>query len=310
MKLQPVIHHIEYMQFGRFTVKPSGEQFLEQRDSWGTSYKFTSKELDAETGLYYYGARYYNPNLSILVSVDPMSDKYPCQSNYMYCSGRPVNVIDPDGMDEWEVNPTGHMIWIKESKKHTLFVTDDNGNRTGKSLRMNNRDVFDQLTSSNKSDNVISKAVGNESSQNSMTKAFFFLANNTEVEWRMDRYNDGGKDGYSLGTIYDTEYSPSSESMGHSGSSVISWIHSHPKTNNTMKSEISSMGWWPNKNGTTSIAGDSYLKYNSNLKNSNYYVYFPNSGRLWSVRGNKMPAFIRNINSDYRRLFLGTLNTK
>lgn len=29
-------------------------------------YKFNVKELDSETGLYYYGARYYNPRLSIL----------------------------------------------------------------------------------------------------------------------------------------------------------------------------------------------------------------------------------------------------
>lgn len=28
-------------------------------------YKFNAKELDVETDLYYYGARYYNPRLSI-----------------------------------------------------------------------------------------------------------------------------------------------------------------------------------------------------------------------------------------------------
>ena len=57
---------------------------------------------------------YYSPYLSIWGSVDPMSDKYPHQSNYMYCSGRPVNVIDPDGRDEWEVNPTGDVVWKKK----------------------------------------------------------------------------------------------------------------------------------------------------------------------------------------------------
>lgn len=86
-----VIHHIEYM--------PSGEQFAEQRSTWGTNYKFNSKELDQETGLYYYGARYYNPTLSIWGSVDPMSDKYPSMSPYMYCAGNPVVLVDPNGMD-------------------------------------------------------------------------------------------------------------------------------------------------------------------------------------------------------------------
>ena len=90
-----IIHHIEYM--------PSGEQFAEQRSTWGTNYKFNGKELDAETGFYYYVARYYSPDKSIWLSVDPMSDKYPSMSPYMYCAGNPVILVDPDGMD---INPT------------------------------------------------------------------------------------------------------------------------------------------------------------------------------------------------------------
>lgn len=45
---------------------PFGETMVEQRtgafDNW---YRFNAKELDKETNLYYYGARYYNPSLSI-----------------------------------------------------------------------------------------------------------------------------------------------------------------------------------------------------------------------------------------------------
>jgi len=86
-----VIHHIEYM--------PSGEQFSEQRDSWSTPYKFNGKELDAETGLYYYGARYYTPEIGIWLSVDPLSDKYPSLSPYAYCANNPVMLVDPDGRE-------------------------------------------------------------------------------------------------------------------------------------------------------------------------------------------------------------------
>ncbi len=52
-----IIHHIEYM--------PYGENFFEMRDYWGTDFKFNAKELDNETGMYYYGARYYTPELSV-----------------------------------------------------------------------------------------------------------------------------------------------------------------------------------------------------------------------------------------------------
>jgi RHS repeat-associated protein len=91
---ETVIHHIEYM--------PSGEQFSEQRDIWATPYKFNGKELDAETNLYYYGARYYAAMENIWLSVDPLSDKYPHQSPFMFCSGNPVMRVDMDGMeDDW-----------------------------------------------------------------------------------------------------------------------------------------------------------------------------------------------------------------
>ncbi|MFP5471665.1 MAG: RHS repeat-associated core domain-containing protein [Bacteroidia bacterium] len=62
-----------------------------------TRYLFNGKELDEETGFYYYGARYYNPQTSIWLSVDPLADKYPNMSPYIYTANNPVNYIDPDG---------------------------------------------------------------------------------------------------------------------------------------------------------------------------------------------------------------------
>ena len=41
-------------------------------------------------------ARHYNPSLSIWLSVDPMSDKYPSTSPYTYCGNNPVRLVDAD----------------------------------------------------------------------------------------------------------------------------------------------------------------------------------------------------------------------
>ncbi len=49
------------------------------------------------------GARYYNPELSIWLSVDPLAEKYPSTSAYMYCAGNPVMLVDPDGA---HIDPT------------------------------------------------------------------------------------------------------------------------------------------------------------------------------------------------------------
>jgi RHS repeat-associated protein len=78
---------------------PFGEDFIHEQNatSYYTPYTFSGKERDMETGLSYFGARYYEAGLSIWLSVDPMSDKYPSLSPYNYCAWNPVILIDPDG---------------------------------------------------------------------------------------------------------------------------------------------------------------------------------------------------------------------
>ena len=69
------------------------------------SYTFSAKEKDVETGLSYFGSRYYSSDLSIWLSVDPMSAKYPSLSPYVYCADNPVRLVDPDG-EEIEIVTT------------------------------------------------------------------------------------------------------------------------------------------------------------------------------------------------------------
>ena len=63
-------------------------------------YKYVHKERDDETGLYYYGARYYAPWLCRFVSVDPLKDKFPYYTTYQYAGNKPINAIDLDGLEE------------------------------------------------------------------------------------------------------------------------------------------------------------------------------------------------------------------
>ena len=60
-------------------------------------YTFSAKERDSETGFSYFGSRYYSSDLSIWLSVDPMSGKYPSLSPYVYCANNPVKLVDPNG---------------------------------------------------------------------------------------------------------------------------------------------------------------------------------------------------------------------
>ncbi|MBK9718813.1 MAG: hypothetical protein IPO85_15105 [Saprospiraceae bacterium] len=51
---------------------------------YSTKYRFTGKEVDEETGLYYFGARYYDPRISLWYGVDPLSEKTPSWNPYRY----------------------------------------------------------------------------------------------------------------------------------------------------------------------------------------------------------------------------------
>jgi RHS repeat-associated protein len=93
---------------------PSGETWVDETNSDPTPYQFTGKELDPETGLYYYGARYYDPTTQLWQSPDPMLDSYvggggnggvynPTNlAAYTYAYNNPVRMSDADGRIAWD----------------------------------------------------------------------------------------------------------------------------------------------------------------------------------------------------------------
>ncbi|MFK7004705.1 hypothetical protein BWK63_04075 [Flavobacterium covae] len=84
--------HVEYIPFGEVL-------FEEHSSSISMPYLFNGKELDRETNLTYYGARYLDMKTSLWLSVDSEMEKYPNVSSYVYCLNNPVLFVDPDGRD-------------------------------------------------------------------------------------------------------------------------------------------------------------------------------------------------------------------
>ena len=70
----------------------------------GYPYRYCGKERDEESGMYYYGARYYLPWTCRFVSVDPMAGKFTYYTPYQYAGNRPINFIDLDGKEEAHPN--------------------------------------------------------------------------------------------------------------------------------------------------------------------------------------------------------------
>ena len=130
------------------TYVPYGEIFVEERNgAWNSPYLFNSKELDEETGLYYYGARYLNPTNGMWLSVDPLFEKYVGMSPYNYCAGNPVKLVDVDGReittDDIETcNAILDDIFVNYSSVRKLFSFESKGslkyNRAGRSFAESN----------------------------------------------------------------------------------------------------------------------------------------------------------------------------
>jgi RHS repeat-associated protein len=86
--------------------------------SFDSPYRFNGKELDKETGYGYYGARYYKSKLSMWLSVDRLSAKYPDTSPYVFSGNNPMYFIDPNG-DSILTTTEGYRI-IQEGLTATL----------------------------------------------------------------------------------------------------------------------------------------------------------------------------------------------
>ena len=113
-------------EYQRIEYTPHGETWVEKTQNQGLEflpYKFTAKELDEETGLYYYGARYLDPRYSRWISTDPALGEYipkaPIDEEakkynqnlpgmggvfnhinanlYHYAGNNPIKYTDPDG---------------------------------------------------------------------------------------------------------------------------------------------------------------------------------------------------------------------
>ena len=101
-------------------------------------FTFTGKERDAETGFSYFGARYYDSDLSgLFLSVDPMADKYPSISPYAYCMWNPLKLTDPNGMDVG--NPPKSRITVQNG--YVVLNMDNLHNNTRNRLYTFNNDT-------------------------------------------------------------------------------------------------------------------------------------------------------------------------
>ena len=78
---------------------PYGKVLRSFSDGETEKFLTTQHERDAETGLDYRGARFYDSDIARFLSLDPHAISYPSLSDYSYVAGNPIVFIDADGKD-------------------------------------------------------------------------------------------------------------------------------------------------------------------------------------------------------------------
>ena len=192
-------------------------------------YKYNGKEFDHYLGLdlYDYGARLYDPALVVWTGVDPLADEYGGISPYVYCHNNPVNAIDPNGMDDYQINQLGYIkFWRRTNAKSTHCIFSGKYNITVSSSLVNQlvRNQSPQGTSATISDS------------DDAFKFFKFVADHTKVEWILTGIKNNSGVSFKLKTNFNEE-SVTNESKNYAF--LLFHLHNHPWGSNSSGAKAS-----------------------------------------------------------------------
>ena len=179
--------HIEYTPYGELWI----EEVAAGLDK--LPFRFTGKEMDEETGLYYYGARYLDPKYSRWLSGDPaLGDYIPSAGAdsselagmggvyntvnlhlYHYAGNNPIKYIDPTGRDDLYYDVNGQYLNTVASETNDVYLrqgSDDNITNT----RISTREEFNKVTAA-----VFGETSGNVAESNAIADVIMNRATST-----------------------------------------------------------------------------------------------------------------------------------
>ena len=281
-------HYYNYLPFGE-------EMVSQNNSSYNNVYRFSGKELDQETGLSYFGARYYDPKYSFWLSVDPLAEKFPNASPYNYCLGNPVNMIDPDGRaatppDEYLIGKNG-ITRVEKPGEDVIVILDKKGNRT---------DITQNIGNDTQLLNYGSTQVLEIADQGLAKEAFKKISDNQKNEYGRIDYTDnvsGDKKSALVTNNNKSEVNVSAFAKGlydlEGGSTTVNQIdHNHPGNSQPSGFDYNYGSW---KNGGTVNSdppvGDAQVakQYPTNNQGQPviHRVYTPNDGKATRYDENK-----------------------
>ena len=240
-------------------------------------YKYNGKELDTKKGLnwYDYGARQYDAAIGRFTTMDPMVEKYYEWSPYTYCKNNPINRIDPDGKDDYLLEPRGRLHNRTPKSQRGKSSVDRLYSYSGNSRKPMGENIevksglLSQMLEIQKEEEGYG-TYGSTQNVEDAAQVFKFAADNSKAEWKLDVYNNNG----TLTAVVATNQKEDNVQNGDhaqkrlsvSGAKIVN-IHSHPNPNGTKggsEQDMRNAKPNPTKNAVYFKANQTLYEYDKN----------------------------------------------
>lgn len=240
-------------------------------------YKYNGKELDTKKGLnwYDYEARQYDAAIGRFTTMDPMVEKYYEWSPYAYCKNNPINRIDPDGKDDYLLEPRGRLHNRTPKSQRGKSSVDRLYSYSGNSRKPMGENIevksglLSQMLEIQKEEEGYG-TYGSTQNVEDAAQVFKFAADNSKAEWKLDVYNNNG----TLTAVVATSQKEDNVQNGDhaqkrlsvSGAKIVN-IHSHPNPNGTKggsEQDMRNAKPNPTKNAVYFKANQTLYEYDKN----------------------------------------------
>ena len=240
-------------------------------------YKYNGKEFDTKKGLnlYDYGARQYDAAIGRFTTMDPMTEKYYEWSPYAYCKNNPINRIDPDGKDDYLLEPRGRLHNRTPKSQRGKSSVDRLYSYSGNSRKPMGENIevksglLSQMLEIQKEEEGYG-TYGSTQNVEDAAQVFKFAADNSKAEWKLDVYNNNG----TLTAVIATNQKEDNVQNGDhaqkrlsvSGAKIVN-IHSHPNPNGTKggsEQDMRNAKPNPTKNAVYFKANQTLYEYDKN----------------------------------------------
>ena len=255
---------------------PFGLRMAGGTQATGNRWRFAGKE-EQKVGISLdwlnFGARMYDPYLARWTTQDPLAEKYYSISPYSYCSGNPINRMDPNGKDDYEINMKDGKWTVRWNYDPYDRLIAENGN----TLIIKDKRIMEGMREGvvpiEGADDTTLHYTVSSADNKELLDVFKFFSDNTDVEWELFVYDDGHAvlaTDHLRDVFYNMSYNHylKYEDPEIAKSQLLSKVHNH---NKPYKSERSSMAH--------DITNSRYLT------DINNYVYFGASGNVYIVTG-------------------------